>query len=191
MKIKITLFVFILSVITITIKGQTTHTINLPSSGTATINVNCSVGDILKFQSTSTPFAIRVFRNPAPNFTVTPTGNSTSYTVTATDTSYSSIVSLAPLATCVGKIILSTPTSLFENIESNLSLNVFPNPTSSLVNVVGLKKTYPVYVYDVTGKMIFESLIDPDNYRIDLSSLRAGIYFIRVNNSYFKIIKED
>ena len=88
MKTKTTLLSIILILITIVLKAQTTYTINLPSSGTATINVNCSVGDILKFQSSATPLAIRVFRNPAPNFTVTPTGNLTSYTVTATDTIY-------------------------------------------------------------------------------------------------------
>ena len=170
--------------------SQTTYTINLPSSGTATINVNCSVGDILKFQSSSTPLAIRVFRNPAPNFTVTPTGNSTSYTVTATDTSYSSIVSFAPVTTCVGKIILSTPTSIFENIGKDLNLSIFPNPTASIANVVGLEKVLPVYVYDVYGKIVFESVVDPLNNKVDLSNCNSGIYFIRLGYNYIKTIKE-
>jgi hypothetical protein len=170
--------------------SQTTYTINLPSSGTATINVNCSVGDILKFQSSSTPIAIRVFRNPAPNFTVTPTGNSTSYTVTATDTSYSSIVSFAPVTTCVGKIILSTPTSIFENIGKDLNLSIFPNPTSSVINIIGLKYNLPVYIYDISGKVIFESIVDPNDNKVDLSRFKSGIYFIRLGYNYYKTIKE-
>ena len=184
-------FTLILSFISIVAISQTTHTINLPSSGTATINVNCSVGDVLKFQSSSTPFAIRVFRNPAPNFTVTPTGNSTSYTVTATDTSYSSIVSIAPVTTCVGKIILSTPTSLVDNNLPDLRLSVFPNPTKSFMHFTGFNSALPVYVSDVTGKVIFESKIDPIHNMIDLSPFKSGIYFIQVDINRFKIIKED
>jgi hypothetical protein len=187
---KHSIFTFLFSILFIYSISQTTHTINLPSSGAATINVNCSVGDILKFQSSSTPLAIRVFRNPAPNFTVTPTGNSTSYTVTATDTSYSSIVSIAPVATCVGKIILSTPTSVFENIDNDLNLSIFPNPTSSVINVRGLKYTSPVYFYDMTGKLIFESQVDTLDNEVDLSAFKSGIYFIRLGYTYYKIVKE-
>ncbi len=182
-------FTFLFSCIYIINIAQTTHTINLPSSGAATINVNCTVGDILLFKSTSTPLAIRVFRNPAPNFTVTPTGLSTSYTVTATDTSYSSIVSLSPVTTCVGKITLSTATSLIENVKSDLNLNLFPNPTSSIINIEGLKSASQIYVYDINGKNLLESKIEPDNKILDLSPFNVGVYFIRVNNRYFKIIK--
>ncbi len=187
---KHSIFTFLLFLIYFYGISQTTHTINLPSSGTATINVNCSVGDVLKFQSASTPFAIRIFRNPTPNFTVTPTGNSTSYTVTATDTSYSSIVSISPVTTCVGKIILSVPTLINENIKNDLRLTVFPNPTASIANVVGLEKALPVYVYDVSGKIVFESVIDPLNNKVDLSNCNSGIYFIRLGYNYIKTIKE-
>jgi hypothetical protein len=187
---KHSIFTFVFSILFIYGISQTTHTINLPSSGTATINVNCSVGDVLKFQSSSTPLAIRVFRNPAPNFTVTPTGNSTSYTVTATDTSYSSIVSFAPVTTCVGKIILSVPTSVTENIKNDLRLTIFPNPTSSIINVVGLEKALPVCVYDVSGKIVFELEIDPVNNRLDLSNCKSGIYFIRIGFNYYKTVKD-
>lgn len=187
---KHSIFTFLFSMIYFYGISQTTYTINLPSSGTATINVNCSVGDVLKFQSASTPFAIRVFRNPTPNFTVTPTGNSTSYTVSATDTSYSSIVSISPVTTCVGKIILSVPTSMTENIKNDKSLTTFPNPTSSIVNVEGLEKALPVYVYDVSGKIVFELEIDPVNNKVDLSTCNSGIYFIRVGYNYIKTIKE-
>ena len=188
---KHSIFTFLFSVLFIYGISQTTYTINLPTSGTATINVNCSVGDVLKFQSTSTPFAIRVFRNPAPNFTVTPTGNSTSYTVTTTDTSYSSIVSIAPITTCVGKIIISTPTSVFENSGNDLSLSIFPNPTSSSINIIGLKYSSPVNIYDMSGKLIFESEIKPFDNKVVLSDLKSGMYFIRLNNRCFKVIKEN
>ncbi len=187
---KQSIFTFLLSMIYFCGISQTTHTINLPVSGASTINVNCSVGDILKFQSTSTPFAIRVFRNPTPNFTVTPTGNSSSYTVTATDTSYSSVVSLSPLATCVGKIILSSPTSIFENTKNDLHYTVFPIPTSSILNVSGLEKIIPVSVFDYSGKLVLESEIDPFDNKVDLSSFKSGIYFIRLGLNYYRTIKE-
>lgn len=88
--------------------AQTTHTVTLPSTGTNTVNVTCAVGDILLFQSTSTPLAIKIFKSNGTSYSVTPSSNTTSYTVSAIDTSYSSILSLTPVSTCVGKINLSS-----------------------------------------------------------------------------------
>jgi len=185
---KHSIFTVLLSLICIYGISQTTHTVNLPASGTATINVNCSVGDVLLFKSTSKPLAIVLFRNPTPNFTVTPTGNSTTYTVTATDTSYSSIVSL--FATFVGKIILSTPTSISKITKDASVLAVFPNPTTSFINVSGLKLNSQLYIYDVTGKQIFETEITPLDNKVDISSFKAGVYIVRCGYSYIKVVKE-
>jgi hypothetical protein len=101
--------------------AQTTHTVTLPSTGTNTVNVTCAVGDILLFQSTATPLAIKIFKNNGTSYSVTPSSNTTSYTVTAIDTSYSSILSIAPVSTCVGKINLGS--------SSNYTVTTASSPT--------------------------------------------------------------
>lgn len=112
---------FLLLFFGVQVFAQTTHTVNLPSSGTNTVNVTCAVGDILLFKSTSTPLAIKIFKSNGTSYSVTPSSNTTSYTVTAVDTSYSSILSLAPVSTCVGKINLSSG--------SNFTVTTASSPT--------------------------------------------------------------
>ena len=77
-----------------------------------------------------------------------------------------------------------------ENIKNDLRLSVFPNPTTSIANVVGLEKVLPVYVYDISGKIVFESLVDPLNNKVDLSNCNSGLYFIRLGYNYIETIKE-
>lgn len=119
MKQIFTLFLFLF--IGVQVFAQTTHTVNLPSSGTNTVNVTCAVGDVLLFKSTATPLALKIFKSNGTSYSVTPSSNTTSYTVTAIDTSYSSILSLAPVSTCVGKINLSSG--------SNFTVTTASSPT--------------------------------------------------------------
>jgi hypothetical protein len=190
MKTKITQLSIILFLITVTLKAQTTHTINFPATGANTINVSCSVGDVLIFKSSSTPYAIRIFRNPTPNFTVTPTGTSTAYTVTATDTSYSSIVSISPsISYCTGKIILPVPTSIQEKSANNTSVFLYPNPVSTKVKIYGLKDLENVSIFDINGNLINESSFQFYNNELDVSSFTSGVYYIKAEEISFKFIK--
>lgn len=187
MKVKAILFVFALF-LGLTQYSQTTHTVTLPSSGNSVINVTCSVGDVILFQGSVTPMAIRIFRNPTPNYTVTPTGTSTSYTVTSTDTSYSSIVSLTPVTTCVGKITITGSTGITQDTQSkDIS---FPNPVTGPLFFTASNRERSLKLYDTQGKLVLQQLIEPSGTTADLSKLPAGNYLVVLDERSWKIIKE-
>ena len=76
----------------------------------------------------------------------------------------------------------ANPCNLATDIKefSELSLNVFPNPTNGVFNIVGLSETmisYSVSVYDVYGK---EVLFVSNASKLDLSSFDSGIYMAHV-----------
>ena len=73
------ILIYVMAILFTSAKAQTTHIITMPSSGNNTIDVNCAVGDIITLQSSVTPFAIQVFRNPTPNFIFVLDCKTTSY----------------------------------------------------------------------------------------------------------------
>lgn len=73
------------------------------------------------------------------------------------------------------------------------SINVYPNPTSGLLNVeFGNTSVQKVTIYDALGKLIFENTIseDVDNLNINLSEYPAGIYLIRINQEEKIVMKK-
>ena len=183
---KLLLSVLVLFVAT-KLNSQTTHTITLPSTGTNTINVTCAIGDIILFHSTAQPLAIRVFRNPTPNYTVTPTGTSTAYTVTATDTSYSSIVSVSPISTCVGKITLTGTTgiSAFGSVASVL---LYPNPANDLLSIKSVTTNTVASIKDAEGRLVKRIDLNSSSNEINVSELEKGLYFVEMENKIYKFI---
>jgi len=76
------------------------------------------------------------------------------------------------------------------NIEENkLLINIYPNPTNDLLNIVGIEGE--TVIYDIYGKIIKSSNLNS----LNLSDLDAGIYFLKISdkngNVYsFKVVKE-
>lgn len=82
---------------------------------------------------------------------------------------------------------------------SNLSLTIFPNPTTSILNVKvgdysGQKWTYQLY--DIQGRQLSSGQIANEQTEIDIQNLSVNTYFIDVLNSEnqriksYKIIKK-
>ncbi|MEZ4840453.1 MAG: T9SS type A sorting domain-containing protein [Flavobacteriaceae bacterium] len=70
-------------------------------------------------------------------------------------------------------------------------INIYPNPTSDVVNIhlPGLKTKVKVIVYALNGSLVYNKEIKADNNgvftQIDMSSVAKGIYLIRIfNNEY-------
>ncbi|MFI1743718.1 T9SS type A sorting domain-containing protein [Thalassobellus sediminis] len=80
------------------------------------------------------------------------------------------------------------------NLASNFSL--FPNPTSSKLNIVlpNTTKKASINAFDILGKQIFNKTISNLNTSIDVSSWSKGIYLIKIfsegKTSTKKFIKE-
>jgi len=69
-------------------------------------------------------------------------------------------------------------------------ITIAPNPTFGNFTLQSQKKLGMVYVYNVNGEMVYSNLIEDKSKQIDLSNLSAGIYFIQVQGTHKKIIKE-
>ena len=64
---------------------------------------------------------------------------------------------------------------------------VYPNPASRDLHVLiksGMRKPYLVQLYDISGRMVLQEIRDQDNFSLDISRLRAGIYVLRIYNGY-------
>ncbi len=107
------------------------------------------------------------------------TGNSTiPYTVIgfgSTPTCSASIVSGAVVTVCTG---------LDEKNTILGSINVMPNPTNGIINVVLTGKTESTYfeVMDVTGKVVLSQRLTQLNSVIDATNLANGLYVYKIVN---------
>lgn len=82
--------------------------------------------------------------------------------------------------------------NMFSNEESsNYELDVQPNPTSGIINIMSNKKIDKIYIYDYFGNLIKE--FKPDD-KLNISEMNPGMYFIGVQSEgsfeKIKVIKE-
>ena len=76
-------------------------------------------------------------------------------------------------------------------IESNVSL--YPNPATSQLTISLLDTAEAdIRVYDLVGKlMIYEAnKLIANKHTLDISSLAAGAFFIRINSEYGTVTKK-
>src|SRR5690554_2231914 len=74
-----------------------------------------------------------------------------------------------------------------------LSFNVYPNPTTGIINVATTEHFSSYTIYDSTGRMVRENRFDSNN-QINLENVNNGIYFIRIvtvegNAGTVKVVK--
>ena len=78
-----------------------------------------------------------------------------------------------------------------ETIDGQMSISIFPNPTSSILNI-NYDGELNISMYNILGKLILET----NDKQINLSKYRSGTYILHVqnlksgNSTNFKIIKE-
>jgi len=76
------------------------------------------------------------------------------------------------------------------NTSESLALSVFPNPTSSSINISGIESaSAPYELYSIEGKLLRSGFITSDPAEIDLTDLQAELYFLKVGDAYTKILK--
>ena len=89
--------------------------------------------------------------------------------------------------------IYGSPT-LVENIDAtNSILTVYPNPGSSILNIVYNAEVMPqssISIYNSLGQLISNKSFAADQSQVDITNLPKGIYFIKIANQSTTFIKE-
>lgn len=96
-------------------------------------------------------------------------------------------------------LVLDTTSSGIHEPFANNQLVIYPNPSSSIINIQFLEKnSFPVeyHIVNLLGEIVLQGKLTFENSNkgnIDISNLTDGIYLIKLNNSKFfhsaKIIK--
>lgn len=73
---------------------------------------------------------------------------------------------------------------------SNAQIQVYPNPTTSLINIESNQKIEAVSVYNELGVMVYSTLQENERFSIDLSNLKTGFYFVRIESDASIITKK-
>lgn len=90
-------------------------------------------------------------------------------------------------------MLTSTITTGIDEIKDNKEFSIYPNPTSSIINILSdsilIDKTYTVQT--LAGQTILTGKSSNSNcITIDFSTIDNGTYFITVDNKTYKIIKQ-
>ena len=74
---------------------------------------------------------------------------------------------------------------------ADFSFNLYPNPTTNIINVVISEKTAPYYIIDASGKRIKSGEIKDHSSAIDVSNFENGNYVININGiiKKFNVVK--
>ncbi|HLP33388.1 MAG TPA: T9SS type A sorting domain-containing protein [Bacteroidia bacterium] len=80
------------------------------------------------------------------------------------------------------------------NDYSLINVDIYPNPTSDLIRLEGIKTTYLATIYTSEGKVVFTKINEPNN-PLNIQYLNQGIYYLQIKTEdnevvYKKIIRQ-
>ena len=82
--------------------------------------------------------------------------------------------------------------TLSVNEFENKHVTIYPNPTDSKINLsLSFSEELNYEVFSLIGKQLINGTITSSNREIDLSSLPSNVYFLKVENQVFKILKSN
>ena len=74
----------------------------------------------------------------------------------------------------------------------NKHVSIYPNPTNSNINLsLNYSKDVNYELFSPLGQQLMTGTITSSNEQIDLSNLPSNIYFLKVGNQVFKILKSE
>ena len=78
-----------------------------------------------------------------------------------------------------------------DDFENN-QVTIYPNPTQSKINLsLNFSKEVDYKLFSPLGKQLMTGTITSSNEEIDISYLPSNIYFLKVDNQVFKILKSE
>lgn len=95
------------------------------------------------------------------------------------------------LATLLKKAYMNEPLTDVDEDLANLSI-IYPNPANDFIEIT-LNNSNEVFIYNQLGDLVKKYYLiqnsQNSNTRIDISNIPSGIYFIKIGNSTYKLIK--
>ncbi len=84
------------------------------------------------------------------------------------------------------------------NIEESLSpftFNIYPNPASDNLQLTIKKEDIninliEIQIINIAGKLVYNSSINKESNKINISFLDNGVYFLRINSSKFTLVRK-
>jgi len=78
-----------------------------------------------------------------------------------------------------------------KNVVLQNAISVFPNPAYSKLTIQSTQGTHTVTITNIVGQVVYTQTANANKVELNVSMLSAGVYFVRVNDSYVqKFIKE-
>ena len=74
------------------------------------------------------------------------------------------------------------------NEEDLSELLIYPNPASNYITVESTESIGIVFVYDLSGKILYEAIIPENTFDIDLSGFEPGMYLLRTDGKIINFI---
>jgi len=143
-----------------------------PYQGTATINA--SGASTYTWNTSATSASISV----SPSVTTTYTVNGTSAAGCTNTATFTQSVSA-----CTSVLSIAAETS---------EISVYPNPFNSIFTVQLITNGIPaqIDVYNSIGQLVHSETTDKEKTEINLNQLPSGIYFVKINSTFTKLIKK-
>ncbi|MCE9538398.1 MAG: T9SS type A sorting domain-containing protein, partial [Bacteroidetes bacterium] len=72
-----------------------------------------------------------------------------------------------------------------QQLNNNSAIIIYPNPSTNVLNITGIKEKTTIRLYDVVGKLVMEKESDTGT-TLNTSVLTAGIYTLLMENNTYK-----
>lgn len=77
---------------------------------------------------------------------------------------------------------LCEDTLSINELDEDVSMSLYPNPTSNYLSFSNLKISKACTVYDTLGKIILTTDIEPSQ-QLDVTALKSGMYFVKIEGA--------
>jgi hypothetical protein len=81
-------------------------------------------------------------------------------------------------------------TGINKQFLNHSELKVYPNPSSDFVNVEAESNLGTINLFDVTGKLVYQSFANGNKSQLPIKELSKGVYFLKSEKHIEKIIKQ-
>jgi len=89
----------------------------------------------------------------------------------------------------LGYVLINSATGITDT-DQNSSINVFPNPSNGAFTISGLTGENSVEIFDVAGKLVYQTISKNTSAIIDLKEKDKGVYFYKVTNTSTNAVAE-